>query len=221
MWRQCERGSVARLCHAPLFSELAAALVAARNRAQTATSTPDRTVLFVRGSVSSNTRSSFSSMARGNRGGGGGRRGGRGGGQQRAAGGGRAPLTVQQGAITKSGGGRRGGRGGGGGGGGGQPSRGGRGGQGGRGRGGRGAGRGRGGRGRGGDNKKRSVTDLDADLDSYMLKDKDTGKKHLDLDLDDYFKQRGKGAKGGEAAAATDAEAGEGAKAEDVAPMES
>jgi hypothetical protein len=37
--------------------------------------------------------------------------------------------------------------------------------------------------------------DLDADLDSYFLKDKDVGAKHLDSELDNYFKQRDAGAK--------------------------
>lgn len=32
--------------------------------------------------------------------------------------------------------------------------------------------------------------DLDAELDSYFLKDKDVGAKHLDSELDNYFKQR-------------------------------
>lgn len=35
-----------------------------------------------------------------------------------------------------------------------------------------------------------SKMDLDADLDSYFLKDKDVGAKHLDSELDNYFKAR-------------------------------
>lgn len=35
-----------------------------------------------------------------------------------------------------------------------------------------------------------SKNDLDADLDSYFLKDKDVGAKHLDSELENYFKQR-------------------------------
>jgi hypothetical protein len=31
------------------------------------------------------------------------------------------------------------------------------------------------------------MQDLDNDLNSYFLKDKDTGAKHLDEDLDGYF----------------------------------
>ncbi|KAF5839882.1 hypothetical protein DUNSADRAFT_18425 [Dunaliella salina] len=124
-----------------------------------------------------------------------GQRGGRG-----RRGSGNAPITLTGGRTSGRGGGivKQQGRGGGGGRGrgsyggrgrGGPAARGRGGGRGGygRGRGGRG-GRGRGGRGRGG--PPPSKLDLDADLDSYFLQDKDVGAKHLDSELDNYFKQR-------------------------------
>lgn len=124
----------------------------------------------------------------------GGRGGGRGRGRAQASAGGsqRAPLAVGGGrgaGVSKQSGGRGGGGGGGGGG-----RRGGRGGR-------------RGGRG-GGDKKNLDKGSLDADLDSYMLKDKVAGSKHLDVDLDDYFKNR-KATKTEEAPAEPAAEAEE------------
>lgn len=89
----------------------------------------------------------------------------------------------------------------------------------GRGGGGRGRGGNRGGRGGrggrdGGGGRALSQSDLDKDLDGYMMKDKDTGKKHLDNDLDSYFKA----AKSAPAAAAPAAAAAE--PAAEVAAME-
>ncbi|KAL6763718.1 hypothetical protein V8C86DRAFT_3129513 [Haematococcus lacustris] len=60
--------------------------------------------------------------------------------------------------------------------------------------GGRGEGR-RGGRGRGGRSgrgrgKPRSAADLDDDLNGYFMRDKDQGAKHLDQELDEYFKTK-------------------------------
>ena len=45
------------------------------------------------------------------------------------------------------------------------------------------------------------------DLDSYMFKDKEAGQKHLDLDLEDYFKKKKSGEKAAAAGGAATVEA--------------
>jgi hypothetical protein len=50
--------------------------------------------------------------------------------------------------------------------------------------------KGKGRRGKSEPRKKSSQADLDKDLETWMLKDKKQGTKHLNDDLDDYFKNK-------------------------------
>lgn len=76
--------------------------------------------------------------------------------------------------------------------------------------GGRGGPRGRGGRGGRGSRpeKKKTKEELDAEMDTYFLKDEKTAAQRLNADLDDYWKQKPAAAEG-EEKAAEEAAAGE------------